>query len=207
MVAFLKALCSGSMVDLREKQFIPKTDELTREIQVYLSFLGAACFSQSAPSFLGRLANDPESIKEIYVPFLANVKEDFYYHISLANGQTFKRYRCKTCKTIFVISDCGEISNHRAREKGLNVGGSKCSTCGKPIGFGGEANTEQLETKKFSSKNFSTSNESQQSYVSIDIGCINEIKIRKLKKRTLLVGHLFTHALLYIGFLFTTEAK
>lgn len=28
-----------------------------------------------------------------------------------------------------------------------------------------------------------------------------------MKKRTLLVGHLVTHSLLYIGFLFTTDAK
>ena len=37
-------------------------------------------------SFFGSIASKPQEIKSIFVPFLANVREDFYYHFNLVDG-------------------------------------------------------------------------------------------------------------------------
>lgn len=96
---------------------------------MYLTFLGSAAFSVAESSFLGKIVLNPDALTKIFVPFLPNVKEDYYYHENLVGGQTFKRYRCRNCKKIFVISDCGKIDNHRAKNKKVNVGGTICE-CG-----------------------------------------------------------------------------
>jgi hypothetical protein len=60
---------------------------------------------------------------------------------------------------------------------------------------------------KFSSSNFSSDAEGEQSYVYLFPGQINDIKLRGLKKRTLLAGHLVVHSLLLVSFLFSGRTK
>lgn len=83
------------------------------------------------------------------------------YHVNLEEGKPFKRWKCKNCSTIFIISDCGEISNHRSKDKAVNLGGMKCQSCDKPVGSGGEANSERIDSKSKNRDNFSSDNDAQ----------------------------------------------
>ena len=157
-------------------------------------------------TFFGRVIEQIESVTDIFIPFLANVKEDYHYHILLSEGGTFKRWRCKSCKNIFIVSDCGEISNHRARNRMNNVGGMKCIYCQRPIGFGAEDNSEPVDIKLCQKKNFSTDAESEPSYINLNPGEIFDLNIRKLNKRTLVIGNIITHCLLLVSFVLADKS-
>jgi hypothetical protein len=160
----------------------------------------------SNENVFGALMERLDSVKDIFIPFIANVKDDFRFFVNLQDGSTFMRWRCKACKFIFIIADCGKISNHRAK-KGEMVGAMKCENCGVLLGVGGEANSEQIDKEKKSLKNFTTENEAEKSYIFLNPGEINDIPLRGHKKVTLLVGHLITHATLFVGFYNATSAE
>ena len=52
------------------------------------------------------------------------------------------RYRCKQCRTIFCVVDCGELSGHR----GPQNASQNCLGCGAIVGFNGAANSERVES-------------------------------------------------------------
>ena len=100
--------------------------EFSREIYTFLVYVGAAGYSLGKTNLIGKIFDEIKSIENVYLPFVANVKEDFMYHINLLEGKTFKRYRCRNCKTIFIVGDCGKLSNHRSKQKEVNAGGMRC---------------------------------------------------------------------------------
>ena len=86
-----------------------------------------ACMSLSTTNNLfAKIMLNPSLINEIYIPFLANVKEDCLYQKLWLEGKTFKRWRCKACRNIFVVTE------------GLEQLKRNCEYCDRSIGFEAE---------------------------------------------------------------------
>ena len=177
----------------------------THEHSSLLKYLALAVFlSPHSESFLHRLMTRPEDvIRQSYLPFIANTREDFKYQTILLYDKQFVRYRCRTCGEIHCITDCGKITAKRNRD-GMNLGGIKCD-CGAMVGSSGEANSERIDLKPCRRGLFTTDLEASRGYVCLEPTMVEGLKIRKLSKVCRKMGDLILHACLLLVFGYSHE--
>jgi len=66
----------------------------------------------------------------MFIPFVANTPMDFEYQSLFAHGDSFRRYRCRSCQQIVCVVDCGGLGHDRGRGSYMN-----CRGCGIRIGW------------------------------------------------------------------------
>ncbi len=78
-----------------------------------LTFVAICTFSSKPTSFLFKLFESihTDQLKNFFIPFMPNTKEDFLYQTQFTAdpGDKVRRWRCKNeaCQFIFSVGNCG----------------------------------------------------------------------------------------------------
>ena len=177
--------------------------ESHKPLQELLVFTAVMFLLSPHETLFRRIMDDPLAMQNVFLPFVANTRDDFKYQTILRFDRQFVRYRCRNCGEVHCIGDCGKISAKRNRD-GMNMGGTKCD-CGLLVGYQGEENTIRVDREPCRRGVFSTDYEAQKGYVQLEADMVEGLRVRRLSKIFRKIGDFILHSCIMLNFCFSNE--